>query len=100
MLNAYWLASVVGGEVVDLVSQTGFVAKTVLLLLLMFSVLSWAIILSKWSLLRRVRVQSGRFVRDLPLFVLQVLKVISRGPDGKRPDPPPAGEGSAKAALL
>src|ERR1700756_5335560 len=63
MLNAYWLAFAVGGEIVDLINQTGFVAKTVLLLLLMFSVLSWAIILSKWSLLRRARVQSGRFVR-------------------------------------
>jgi biopolymer transport protein TolQ len=54
---------VVGGEIVDLVLQTGFVAKTILLLLLAFSILSWAIILSKWSLLRRARVQSGRFVR-------------------------------------
>src|ERR1700756_2164091 len=63
MLNAYWLAFAVGGEIVDLINQTGFVAKTVLLLLLMFSVLSWAIILSKWSLLRRARVQSGRFLR-------------------------------------
>src|ERR1700745_1441161 len=63
MLNAYWLTSVVGGEVLDLVGQTGLVAKAVLLLLLMFSLLSWAIILSKWSLLRRARVQSGRFVR-------------------------------------
>src|SRR6201998_353990 len=63
MLNAYWLTSVVGGEVLDLVGQTGLVAKAVLLLLLMFSLLSWAVILAKWSLLRRARVQSGRFVR-------------------------------------
>jgi biopolymer transport protein TolQ len=63
MLNTYWLALVVGGEIVDLVRETGPVAKTVLLLLLAFSVLSWAIILSKWSSLRRARVQSGRFVR-------------------------------------
>ena len=64
MLNAYSLASsAVGGELLDLVGQTGLVAKTVLLLLLAFSVLSWAIILSKWSVLRRARVQSGRFLR-------------------------------------
>src|ERR1700757_1989549 len=63
MLNAYWLAFAVGGEIIDLINQTGFVAKSVLLLLLMFSVLSWAISLSKWSLLRRARPQSGRFVR-------------------------------------
>jgi biopolymer transport protein TolQ len=57
------LAAVVGGEIVDLVGETGPVAKVVLLLLLAFSVISWAIILSKWSLVRRARVQSGRFVR-------------------------------------
>jgi biopolymer transport protein TolQ len=59
----YLFSAVVGGEILDLVLQTGAVAKTVLLILLAFSVLSWAIILSKWSLLRRARVQSGRFVR-------------------------------------
>ncbi len=57
------LALVVGGEIVDLVGETGPVAKVVLLILFLFSVISWAIILSKWSLLRRARVQSGRFVR-------------------------------------
>ena len=53
----------VGGEIVDLVQETGVVAKAVLLLLLVFSLISWAIILSKWNLLRRAKVQSGRFVR-------------------------------------
>src|SRR2546429_9058315 len=57
------LAAVVGGEIVDLVGETGPVAKVVLLLLLIFSMISWAIILSKWSLVRRARVQSGRFLR-------------------------------------
>ena len=54
---------VVGGEIVDLLGQTGGVAKFVLLLLLAFSLISWAIILSRWSLLKRARVQSGRFLR-------------------------------------
>ncbi len=53
----------VGGEIVDLVLTTGPVAKFVLLTLLAFSLVSWAIILTKWSLLRRARLQSGRFVR-------------------------------------
>src|SRR5215470_14204018 len=53
----------VGGEIVDLVLQTGAVAKTVLLLLIVFSVMSWAVILSKWRLIRSARTQSGRFVR-------------------------------------
>jgi biopolymer transport protein TolQ len=52
-----------GSEIVDLVSSTGPVAKFVLLTLLAFSLISWAIILAKWSLLRRARTQSGRFMR-------------------------------------
>lgn len=55
--------SFIGGEIVDLVLQTGVVAKTVLLLLLAFSVLSWAVILSKWRIIRSARTQSGRFIR-------------------------------------
>ncbi len=58
-----FLAAFVGGEIIDLVSESGTVAKAVLLILLVFSVLSWALILSKWSLLKRARIQSGRFVR-------------------------------------
>src|SRR5246500_1086901 len=85
MLNAYWLTSVVGGEVLDLVGQTGLVAKAVLLLLLMFSLLSWAIILSKWSLLRRARVQSGRFVRAFRKS--QPLQDIAAVADQFRPSP-------------
>src|SRR5215472_4582834 len=53
----------VGGEIVDMLSTTGAVAKLVLLALLAFSLISWAIILTKWNLLRRARAQSGRFVR-------------------------------------
>ena len=55
--------SFIGGEIVDLVLQTGPVAKTVLFLLIAFSVLSWAVILSKWRLIRRAHTQSGCFVR-------------------------------------
>src|SRR6202140_1568091 len=57
------LALFVGGEIVDMISNTGPVAKLVLLVLLIFSLISWAIILTKWSLMRRARGQSGRFVR-------------------------------------
>jgi biopolymer transport protein TolQ len=56
-------AFVIGGEIIDLVRETGAVAQAVLLLLFAFSLISWAIILSRWSLLRRARVQSGRFLR-------------------------------------
>jgi biopolymer transport protein TolQ len=53
----------IGGETLELLSSTGAVARFVLITLLAFSLISWAIILTKWSLLRRARVQSGRFLR-------------------------------------
>ena len=52
-----------GGEIVDLVRETGPVAQAVLLILLAFSLVSWSIILSKWNAIKRARVQSGRFLR-------------------------------------
>jgi biopolymer transport protein TolQ len=57
------LALAVGGEIVNLVQETGLVATLVLLILLAFSVFSWTIIVSKWGLFRRSRTQSSRFVR-------------------------------------
>jgi biopolymer transport protein TolQ len=57
------LATFVGGEVVDMISNTGPVAKLVLLTLLALSLISWAIILTKWALLSKARGQSGRFIR-------------------------------------
>src|SRR5437762_13838865 len=80
------LTIVVGGEIVDLVGQTGVVAKFVLLLLLAFSLVSWAIILSKWSLLRRARVQSGRFVRAFR--EAQRVQDVGAVAEQVRPSPP------------
>jgi biopolymer transport protein TolQ len=57
------VAAFVGGEVVDMISNMGPVALLVLVALCIFSLLSWAIILTKWSMLRRAKMQSGRFVR-------------------------------------
>ena len=57
------LALIIGGEIVDLVAESGTVAKAVLLTLLAFSLVSWALILSKWGMLKRARGQSARFVR-------------------------------------
>ena len=85
MLNPNWLALVIGGEILDLVGETGPVAKTVLVLLLAFSLLSWAIILSKWSVLRRARVQSGRFLRAFRKA--QRLQDIAAVADQFRPSP-------------
>lgn len=50
-------------DIGNLVLQAGPVAHTVLALLLLFSVISWSIILSKGSKFRRMRAQSGRFLR-------------------------------------
>jgi biopolymer transport protein TolQ len=58
-----FLALFIGDEIVSLISQSGPVAKLVLFILLIFSLFSWSIIFSKWSLLNRARVQSGRFIR-------------------------------------
>src|SRR5258707_5352118 len=63
MMIIPFLCSFVGGEMMDMELQSGNVAKAVLLILLFASILSWSIILSKWSSLRRARTQSGRFVR-------------------------------------
>src|ERR1700749_3296349 len=78
-------AAVIGGEVLDLVAETGAVAKMVLLLLFIFSLISWAIILSKWSLLRRARIRSGRFVRAFRKA--QRLQDVSAVADQFRPSP-------------
>lgn len=75
----------VGGEIVDMISNTGAVAKLVLLALAAFSLISWAIILTKWSLLRRARMQSGRFVRAFRKA--QRLQDIAAVADQFRPSP-------------
>jgi len=79
------LAAFVGGEIVDMISNTGAVAKLVLLSLVAFSLISWAIILTKWKLLRRARVQSGRFVRAFRKA--QRLQDIAAVADQFRPSP-------------
>ncbi len=78
-------ALIIGGEILDLVSSTGAVAKFVLLTLLAFSLISWAIILTKWSLLRRARLQSGRFLRAFRKA--QRLQDIATVADQFRPSP-------------
>ena len=75
----------VGGEILELVSSTGAVAKFVLVTLLAFSLISWAIILTKWSLLRRARLQSGRFLRAFRKA--QRLQDIATVADQFRPSP-------------
>lgn len=63
MITPLFAASFLGGEIGNLLSQTGPVAKVVLGLLLAFSVLSWAIIVQKIGFMRQARTQSARFQR-------------------------------------
>jgi len=79
------LLSFIGGEIVDLVLQTGTVAKAVLLFLLAFSVLSWAVILSKWRLIKSAQRQSGRFLRAFRKA--QRIQDIASVADQFRPSP-------------
>src|SRR3984893_18518355 len=75
----------IGSEILELISSTGPVAKFILVALLAFSLISWAIILTKWSLLRRARLQSGRFLRAFRKA--QRLQDIATVADQFRPSP-------------
>jgi len=48
-----------------MLANTGSVAKVVLVILLLFSLFSWAIIFSKWAALRSRKRQTRRFLRSL-----------------------------------
>jgi len=57
------LVLVGGTEVLSLIARSGWVAKGVLLILLAFSIFSWAVIFAKWQRFRRARAESERFLR-------------------------------------
>jgi biopolymer transport protein TolQ len=63
MIKFSLAAMFIGEEILSMVQGTGIVARIVLLILFIFSLISWSIILSKWSSLKRARTQSGRFLR-------------------------------------
>ncbi|MBV8205573.1 MAG: MotA/TolQ/ExbB proton channel family protein [Acidobacteria bacterium] len=63
MISLFVLAIYLQTGLGNLLANTGAVAQVVLGILLVFSIFSWAIILSKWSMLRRARAQSSRFLR-------------------------------------
>jgi biopolymer transport protein TolQ len=52
-----------GGALLEMVRNSGPVAFTVLILLLLFSIFSWAIMLSKWRAFSRAKSQSVNFLR-------------------------------------
>ncbi len=62
------VANLAGGysaDVFSLITQSGPVVKGVLLLLLAFSVLSWAVIIERYRSLRRADSESDAFMQDL-----------------------------------
>ncbi len=52
-----------GSALVEMIHNSGPVAFAVLVLLLIASIFSWAVMLSKWSSFRRAQTQSQRFLR-------------------------------------
>ena len=51
------------GGVAELVLSAGPIAKVVLSVLAIFSIICWALIVEKWWEFRRIRRQSARFIR-------------------------------------
>jgi biopolymer transport protein TolQ len=51
------------GNIFDILAQTGLVARSVLGILLFFSLISWALIFQKWGLFGRIRRQSDQFLK-------------------------------------
>src|SRR5689334_2491302 len=47
-----------------ILQQTGFVARVVLAILFLFSLISWAMIFQKWGMFGRVRRQSAHFLQN------------------------------------
>ena len=67
----FWILQ---SDLARLLAQTGWVARIVLLILLGFSVLSWAVIYRKFTVLRRAREHTERF--------LQAFRTTERLPEG------------------
>ena len=62
-MPAYVVASFIGSEMMEMVSRMGPVGKTVLVILLIFSVFSWTVIYAKWRSFGRARRESERFLK-------------------------------------
>src|SRR2546429_7311527 len=54
--------SILATDLTDILQQTGLVARVVLTILLLFSLISWAMIFQKWGMFGRIRRQSNQFL--------------------------------------
>ena len=61
--NIFLFTTIFAADIGNILTQTGWVARGVLLLLLLFSVISWAMILQKLGLFGRIRRESDQFLR-------------------------------------
>ncbi len=65
MLSVAAVSPAIQADVLRLVADSGAVVKGVLLILLVFSVLSWAVIINRYRALRQAELQSDAFLDDL-----------------------------------
>ena len=59
---AVFLQDAAGQSILNLIAQTGVVAKAVLIILLCFSIFSWAVMYVKWKRFKELRVHGDRFL--------------------------------------
>lgn len=59
---AVFLQDAAGQSVLNLIAQTGPVAKVVLIVLLCFSIFSWAVMYVKWKRFRELQIHGDRFL--------------------------------------
>jgi biopolymer transport protein TolQ len=59
----FLLATVFIANLTDILAQTGWVARVVLFILILFSIISWAMILQKLGLFGRIRRESDQFLK-------------------------------------
>lgn len=75
MVNFYFASILIDSNLTNIIAQTGWVARGVLLLLLVFSVISWAMIFQKLCLFKQIQRDSDRF--------LQIFRAARGLPDPK-----------------
>src|SRR3989304_6593505 len=68
------------GDILQMIIQAGPVVKFVMFILVLFSILSWAIIFMKWRLLRKAREETTYFL-DLFWDTTEMSKVYSESED-------------------
>ena len=81
-------------SVMELVLNAGPVAKFVLLLLGLFSVVCWALIVEKWWEFRKIRRESMTFLRDFREGHENAVPADAEGPELERDRPRRAKHGA------